>query len=239
MAATWKARLVDADDQARLHLEVYDTKNGLWNPDLGELTEPDGWEFLASGDAYVTRQVKAAGAYWVLFQPRGRRQHRRQLGLLAPAGAIAAARASAVATAASRDVKREAGARQRERSEATYRAELAEAVRQWLDFAPEHAALADEIAVRAAERAAVVGSGRVGRTKALSLEERAALAARALIRHLHTDYEDRLLAAELASAGIETAIDLDGDIAGNGDYQDVKRRSHRDVDAFLERHRRR
>ena len=213
---------------------MYETKNGLWNPDLGELTEPEGWELLPPGDAYVTRHVKAAGTYWVLFRPKGRHQHRRRLGLLAPADAIAAAKASAATTLASREVSREAGARRRELSEAAYRAEFADAVRRWLDFAPEHAGLADDIAVNAAERAAVVGSGRVGRARTLSLDERAELAARALIRHRHTDYEERLHAVTSVDAGIDIEFDLDdGD-----DYRDIKRLSHEEVDAFLERHRR-
>ncbi|MGH9064996.1 MAG: DUF2293 domain-containing protein [Acidimicrobiales bacterium] len=41
-------------------------------------------------------------------------------------------------------------------------------------------------------RPAEVGSGRVGRTRTLSVHERAALAARAPIRHRCTYYEDRL-----------------------------------------------
>ena len=49
-----------------------------------------------------------------------------------------------------------------------------------------------QIASAAAERAAVVGSGRVGRTRLLSLEERAGLAARACIRHHCTGYHDDL-----------------------------------------------
>jgi len=65
--------------------------------------------------------------------------------------------------------------------------EFVVAVRAWLDFAAEHFALAEEIAVCAAEQAAVVGSGRVEWTRTLPLEERAALAARPYIRHRHTD----------------------------------------------------
>ena len=88
------------EDPARLHLEVYDTKSGLWHPELGDLDQPDGWDLLPAGDAFLTRQVKAAGAYWVLFRPKGRGQHRHQLGLLAPIESIAAAREAAAVTAA-------------------------------------------------------------------------------------------------------------------------------------------
>jgi hypothetical protein len=61
------------EDPTGLHLEVYDTKSGLWHPELGDLDQPDGWDVLPAGDAFVTRQVKAAGDYWVLFRPEGSR----------------------------------------------------------------------------------------------------------------------------------------------------------------------
>jgi hypothetical protein len=54
--------VADGDPPAE-HLEVYDTKSGLWHPELGELTQPDGWGFLPAGDAFATRRVKHAGIY--------------------------------------------------------------------------------------------------------------------------------------------------------------------------------
>jgi hypothetical protein len=207
----------------------------LWHPELGELTQPDGWVFLPAGEAFVTRRAKAQGAYWVLFRPKGRREHRRQLGLIAPVEVIASAKAAADATAARREIERQAGARQRDKNESVYRAEFEDAVIRWLSFAPADVALAREIACGATERAAVVGSGRVGRTKTLSLEERAALAARAYIRHRYTDYEDQLLAVEL----IDLDDDMDTNVVEVEDYRAIKQTAQRDVDAFLEAHRRR
>jgi hypothetical protein len=225
--------MVADEDRARQHLEVYDTKNGLWHPEFGELAQPGGWEYLPAGDAFVTRRVKTAGVYWVLFRPKGRREHRRQLGLLAPAETIATARAAADATASRRELARAAGARQRDKNEAAYRVEFEAAVMRWLGFSPEHAALAREIAQGAANRAAVVGSGRVGRTQTLTLEARAELAARAFIRHRYTDYGEQLFALELT----ELDDGIDADIAGVGDYREIKQAAQREVDAFLERHR--
>ena len=226
--------LVMVDEEPTgLHLEVYDTKSGLWHSELGDLDQPDGWELLPAGDAFLTRQVKGAGDYWVLFRPKGRGQHRRQLGLLAPIESIAAAREAAAVTAARRETQRESSSRQRERAETAYRAEFEEAVLRWLAFAPQHQLIADEIARGAVDRAAVVGSGRVGRTKQLTLDERAALAARAFIRHRHTDYEDRLFSLELSELDIDSDIGI-GDV---GDYREIKRTAHGEVDAFLEQHR--
>ncbi len=106
-----------------------------------------------------------------------------------------------------------------------YREELHAAVLAFLGFAPEHAALAEQIASDTAARAAVVGSGRVGRTRLLSLEERARLAARAHIRHRFTTYEDKLNRMPFA------AWDED-DL-----YREIKGAAHEAVDDFLEQHR--
>lgn len=220
--------VVDDVDPADQQLEVYDTKTGPGHPELGDLTAPDGWVFLPSGDAFVTRRAKAASRYWTLYQPKGRRAHRRLLGLLAPADAIAAARTAADATAATRETKRAAGARLRAKAEDGYRTEFEQAILLWLDFAPEHAEIARDIATNAVERAAVVGTGRVGRTRTLRLEDRGALAARADIRHRYTDYENHLERLDVAG--------FDDSISGL-DYRDVKRAAHRAVDEFLEQHR--
>ena len=117
-------------------------------------------------------------------------------------------------------------ARHRDKVEDAYRDEFAAAVLAWLAFAPEHAALADQIAISAADRAVVVGSGRVGRTRLLPLEERAALAARATIRHEFTDYDDRL--AELDP--FEAEVD-------DFEYRSIKHAAHDAVDDFLDAHR--
>ena len=110
--------VADRDPTAE-HLEVYDTNSGLWHPELGELIQPDGWGFLPAGDAFVTRRVKAAGIYWVLFRPKGRREHRRHLGVLAPTGAIASAQIEAGTTGSRRERERVASTRQRDKNEAT------------------------------------------------------------------------------------------------------------------------
>ena len=86
--------------------------------------------------------------------------------------------------------------------------------------------LVDEIATEAATRAAAVGSGRVGRTQTLSLGERAALAARALIRHRHTSYEEDLF---------DPSIDDPWDEGFW--YREIKAEANRAVDDFLDQHR--
>jgi hypothetical protein len=215
----------EAVDLSALVLDVYESRTGWWHPEHGEVTTPEGWAFLPSGEAFVTRTVKAAGVFWLAWAPRSRsRRHRRLLGLWAPQTTITAAQQAAADTEAARAVRREAGARSRERREARYQEELTAAIVTYLAFAPEHQALAETIAKGAAERAAVVGSGRVGRTRTLALEERAALAARAQLRHAHTDYEQQLEALSLAGDDDEV-------------YRQIKANAHDEVDAFLAVHR--
>jgi hypothetical protein len=208
-------------------LDVYVSRDGdaeWWNPEHGAIATPEGWAFLPSGLAFVTRTVKAGGVFWLAWQPRSRsRLHRRLLGLVAPEATIKAAEQAAADTETARALQREAGARSRERQEARYRQELTAAIVDYLAFRPEHRELADSIAEDAAERAAVVGSGRVGRTRQLPLEARAELAARAQIRHAHTDYEQQL---------DEQAVDGDDEA-----YRAIKAEAHAAVDAFLRGHR--
>jgi hypothetical protein len=93
-------------------LDVYETQDGYWNPDHGDVEVPPGWEFLASGDAFVTRRVKADGHYWQAWLPKTRsRQHRRLIGLWAPKATIDAAGRAAEESATTRAKKRDANAR--------------------------------------------------------------------------------------------------------------------------------
>lgn len=211
-----------------LHLDVYDTRDGPWNPEHGNIEVPEDWEFLPTGDAFVTRTVKAAGRYWLSWQPRSRhRPHRRLLGLWAPSEAIRAAQAQAKETADKRAAARTVNARSRARREERYRDQLREAVLAFLDFAPEHVELAEQIATETAAHAAVVGSGRVGRTELLALEDKARLAARAHIRHRYTSYDDKL--------GDRPYEAWDEDDL----YREIRGAAHEAVDDFLDQHRQR
>jgi hypothetical protein len=213
-------------DLASLQLDIYVTRQGRWTPEHGDVEIPDGWEFLPAGDAFLTRTVKAGGRYWKSYRPRGRnRPHRRLIGIWAPADQIREAEALAEATASKRASARAQSARTRARREENYQAELREAVLAFLNFSDDHADLAARIASETAVHAAVVGSGRVGRTQLLSLEEKAELAARAHIRHRYTTYED-----ELDDIPLE-AWDED-DL-----YREIKGAAHAAVHAFLTRHR--
>ncbi|NNN17089.1 MAG: DUF2293 domain-containing protein [Thermoplasmata archaeon] len=201
---------------------------GYWNPERGDVSVPDGWVFVPAGDAFVTREVKK-GPHWVLLKRR--KGYTAKLGVFCPEENLDVAEKRREETATSRARQRAVGRTSRERAEERYRAEMERAILDFLAFRPQHAALAEEIAQGAVTQATPVGSGRVGRTRKLSLPERAELAARAYVRHRHTNYEARL---EKIREGMGFDIDPDPD---DPLYREVKAEAHRDVEAFLERHR--
>lgn len=215
------------DDYAQEVLKVYASRtlDGCWwHPEHGDLKGPAEWEFLPPGDAYLTRTVKRLGPHWVVLK-RGK-GYTATVGVLAPAANVQEARRLAEETKARRESTRERSQQRREQKERSYRERFAEAVLRYLDFASGHGKLAKEIAEGAAERATEVGSGRVGRTAKLALEEKAELAARAYVRHRHTGFEERLIDASLF------------DVADYV-YREARAESREEVDEFLRRHRRR
>ena len=184
----------EPDDHAQEVLKVYASRaldGGWWHPEHGDLEAPGDWEFLPPGDAYVTRTVKRLGSHWVVLK-RGK-GYTATVGILAPAANVREARRLAEETKARREGTRERSQQRRQKQERSYRERFAAAALRYLDFTLEYGKLAKEIAEGASERATEVGSGRVGRTAKLTLEEKAELAARAYIRHRHTVFEEHLM----------------------------------------------
>lgn len=201
---------------------------GFWNPERGNVTVPDGWVFIPTGDTFATREVKK-GPHWVLLKRR--KGYTATLGVFCPEENLDSAERRREETAESRARQRAFGRTSRERAEERYRADMEQAIRDFLAFRPEHAMIAEEVARGAVAQATPVGSGRVGRTRKLSIAERAELAARAYIRHRHTDYEARL---EKRREGAGIGPDLD---PADPIYHELKAEARRDVEDFLERHR--
>lgn len=136
---------------------------------------PAGWALLPSGDAGLTRRVKAAGPSWTVQEKRGRKTFSR--GVWAPAEQIARFRLAAA-------------------QQAAYVGDFEAAILAYLAFAPAHAALAQTMAERVAAHATPVGSGTVARTKRIPVEERAKAAVLAWMRHQTTDYDHRVISRQ-------------------------------------------
>jgi hypothetical protein len=141
------------------------------------------------GDAGLTRRIKAAGPTWTVQEKRGRKTFSK--GVWAPAAHVEAARAALAAERATPQYakRREADARRRENEQADYVNEFRRAVLDYLAFHPQHARLADALALAVADHATPVGSGTVARTQRIPVEERAEAAVIAWMRHKTTAYD--------------------------------------------------
>jgi len=157
---------------------------------------PNAWAFLPPGDAALTRRVKLAGEHWILQEKVGRKIFSR--GIWAPGETIDRIRADLEAERSTESFakKRAADVRRREKAQVEYVEDFFGAVMAFLAFHPSHADLADRLARAVTEHATPVGSGTVGRTKRIPIEERAEAAVIAWMRHQTTGYDDMVIPRE-------------------------------------------
>jgi hypothetical protein len=147
--------------------------------------------FLPRGDAALTRRASrysALRAVLVRFS-RARNRYERQ-GVLVEEAALARAEQECLSDSDARARARERRAEREVSIDLRYRAEFARHIRVLYPGCPELEAIA------IAEHACVKHSGRVGRTAdAKQFEPEAiALAVRAHVRHVHTEYDQLLIA---------------------------------------------
>jgi hypothetical protein len=153
------------------------------------VSPPEGWACLPPGDAAITRKVKAAGPSWAVVEKKGRKVFSK--GLWAPRENIERAREEVERTRETPEYARTRAQAvvRRERDQAEYVVEFADAVLTFLRFSKEWHPLAVHLAKRIAAHATPVGSGTVARTKRISVEERAEAAVIAWMRHQTTAYD--------------------------------------------------
>lgn len=151
---------------------------------------PQDWVFLPAGDAGVTRKVTSAGECWRVQVKMGRRTISK--GVWAPKATIEAATQEMNATRQTDTYKKklEASRTRRQLQQAVYVDDFFEAVKQFLNFHPRYEAEAEKMARLICEHATPVGSGTVARTTRIPIEERAAKAVIAWMRHQTTAYDD-------------------------------------------------
>ena len=197
------------------------TEDGLCASGYGSVEVPKDWEYLPRGNAFLTRRVKK-GPHWVLMGSYNKRGgYRPTKGVYAPRSTIEEARVAEQATAEKRVRSQERSRLQREKNEERYRQKFRDACLRFLNFAPEHSDLAEQIATDTAEHACEKHSGRVGRTSLLDLEKKVELAVRAHIRHRFTSYDINL-------PPIDTFF--------HDEYREARGKAHTDVDKFLSEH---
>jgi hypothetical protein len=157
------------------------------------LSVPEGWALLPSGDAGLTRRVKAAGDHWVVQEKIGRRTF--SMGVWAPATIIERLRAE-LASERSTDAyarSKEDASRRRDQAQERYVEDFHGAVVTFLAFHPSYADLAGRLARAVTEHATPVGSGTVARTRRIPVEQRAEAAVIAWMRHQTTGYDGMVI----------------------------------------------
>ena len=163
--------------------------NTVKSADDKVLTVPDDWVLLPPGDAALTRRTKAAGDHWIVQERKGRRTFSK--GVWAPANTIDRIRKELEAERSTESYakRKEADAHRRKKSQAEYVEDFLGAVMTFLEFHPDHADLAQRMALSITEHATPVRSGTVARTKRIPVEQRAEAAVIAWMRHQTTAYD--------------------------------------------------
>ena len=158
------------------------------------LIPPAGWVFLPAGDAGVTRKVSAKGIYWKVQTKKSRRTI--SLGLWAPEANVIAAKHAVKAIRDTEDYQKKQlyAAKRRETKQAEYDIEFCAAVETFLAFHSSYKMMEQKMAQLVTAHAIPIGSGTVARTQLITIEERAALAVIAWMRHQTTTYDEMKIA---------------------------------------------
>ena len=169
--------------------------NGNLLDEKGQVvTPPLGWIFLPAGDAGVTRKVSATGIFWRVQVKMGRRIISK--GLWAPKDTIEQAKFEMkhLRETEAYHKKAEASKLRREKIQTGYVDDFCKQVRSFLNFHPCYAEQEAKIARLVTLHATPVGSGTVARTSTIPVEERAAKAVIAWMRHKTTAYDQMPIA---------------------------------------------
>lgn len=161
----------------------------VWDKQGNKLDIPEGWDCLKPGDAAVTKMLKSLGPTWTATRKKGRKTFSD--GVWASEEHIAEARRIVAEKRADPGYakKREADLKRREKKQAAYELKFHEALIQWLAFHPRYKAEAEKMAGLICAHAVPVGSGTVARTERIPIEDRAAAAVMAWMRHETTAYD--------------------------------------------------
>lgn len=153
------------------------------------LTPPSGWIFLPAGDAGITRKVTSNGEYWRVQIKKGKRTISK--GIWAPEAIVKQAQLNVAAVRLTDNYKKKrvADLNRREKKQLEYDAEFCKAVETFLNFNACYKSMEQKLAKAVTVHAIPVGSGTVARTQMIPIEERAAKAVIAWMRHQTTAYD--------------------------------------------------
>jgi len=165
-------------------------KNGNLIGEKGEiLVPPTSWAFLPAGDAGITRKVTAKGVFWRVEVKMERRTISQ--GIWAPATTIARAQEEVKTIRLTDEYKKKRVSviNRRDKKQELYDADFCKAVEDYLGFDVIYQQMEKKLARAVTVHAIPVGSGTVARTQTIPIEERAAHAVIAWMRHQTTAYE--------------------------------------------------
>ena len=150
---------------------------------------PTGWKNLPAGDASVTRKVKSLGPTWTVQEKKGRKAFSH--GVWAAKEQIE--EAITLVEAQRADPKHQKKLAQvkvrREEKETVFGEDFQQAIIQFLNFDPKYHILVEQLSTLVKEHAVPVGSGTVARSSSVTLEDKAALAVMAWMRHQTSAYD--------------------------------------------------
>lgn len=159
--------------------------------EYGELeSPPKGWSFLPAGDAGITRKVTSKKKFWRVQVKKGRRTISK--GIWAPSETIAWAKQEVEKTRSTEQYakKQEQAKKYRQKKQDAYEVEFCNAVKSYLRFHSKHEKWQNLMAYAITKHAVPVGSGTVARTSMIPIEQRAAKAVIAWMRHQTTAYDN-------------------------------------------------
>jgi len=170
------------------------TRGELIGPNGETLKPPSDWAFLPAGDAGITRKVTSKGAYWRVEIKKGRRTI--SLGIWAPATTIEQAQRDVQQIRLTDEYKKKQtyASGRREKKQTEYEADFCSAIECFLNFHSSHKDVEKKLAKAVTVHAIPVGSGTVARTQLIPIEERAAHAVIAWMRHQTTAYDNLKIA---------------------------------------------
>lgn len=162
--------------------------NTLLNKYGEKVIPPLGWGFLPAGDAGITRKVTSQGIFWRVQFKKGRRMISK--GIWAPQKTIEQAKQEVLQhrETATYQKKRVSDLKRKAKKQEEYEVDFKKEVEKYLKFHLKYKTMESLMAKAISKHAVPVGSGTVARTAMIPIEERAAKAVIAWMRHQTTAY---------------------------------------------------
>ena len=150
---------------------------------------PAAWENLPAGDSSGTRKVKSLGPPWSGKEKGGGKTLSHGVWAGKEKGEETKRRVEAKRADPKHQKKFAQAKVRREEKEGVFGEDFQQAITKFLNFDEKYKALVEQLAVLVKEHAVPVGSGTVARSSSVTLDDKAALAVMAWMRHQTSSYD--------------------------------------------------